>query len=243
MKTQNTLTSIIIGLSIIVAMLIASNAVMNRNKSDNNIAVTGLGERNFESDLIVWKSQFTVKSMSLTDAYAEIKQQNKAIHSFLTSKGVSDTAITFSAVDLSKDYVYINQNGSSRNVFNGYLLSQTASISSTEVSKIEKISREITELINQGIEINSYAPQYFYTKLSDLKIEMLAEATKDGMLRAQTIATNSNAELGKLTKSTMGVFQIVAQNSADDYSWGGSFNTSSKKKTASITVKLQYSLK
>jgi hypothetical protein len=72
---------------------------------------------------------------------------------------------------------------------------------------------------------------------------MLAEATKDGLLRAQTIATNSNAKLGVLTKSTMGVFQIVAQNSTEDYSWGGSFNTSSKKKTASVTVKLQYSVK
>jgi hypothetical protein len=38
----------------------------------------------------------------------------------------------------------------------------------------------------------------------------------------------------------MGVFQIVAQNSSEEYSWGGSFNTTSKRKTATITVKLDY---
>ena len=243
MKTTRILPTILISISIIIAMLIASNAIINRNKTDNNISVTGLAERNFESDLIVWKSDIRVKRMSLTDAYAEIKKQNSAIQKFLTSRGISDTAITFSAVSLSKDFVYINENGRSSNVFDGYVLSQTTKISSTDITKIENISREITELINQGIEINSYAPEYFYTKLSDLKIEMLASATKDGLLRAQTIATNSQAKLGKLSKSTMGVFQIVAQNSSEDYSWGGSFNTSSKKKTASVTVKLQFSVK
>ena len=34
--------------------------------------------------------------------------------------------------------------------------------------------------------------------------------------------------------------QITGQNSAEEYSWGGSFNTTSKKKTATITVKLDY---
>jgi hypothetical protein len=109
-----------------------------------------------------------------------------------------------------------------------------------DVEKIEKISREITELINSGIEITSMSPQYYYTKLSDLKIEMLAEASKDALLRAKTMAENGDADLGDMVGSTMGVFQIVAQNSAEDYSWGGSFNTSSKKKTASVTVKVQY---
>jgi hypothetical protein len=38
----------------------------------------------------------------------------------------------------------------------------------------------------------------------------------------------------------MGVLQIVGQNSDEAYSWGGTLNTSSKKKTASITMTLNY---
>jgi len=72
---------------------------------------------------------------------------------------------------------------------------------------------------------------------------MLAEASQDGYQRAKTIAENGEADLGRMMNCSMGVFQIVAQNSSEDYSWGGSFNTSSKKKTATITVKLQYQVK
>jgi len=41
----------------------------------------------------------------------------------------------------------------------------------------------------------------------------------------------------------MGIFQITGQNSGEDYSWGETFNTASKAKTASITMKLDYSIK
>ncbi|MBP6231085.1 MAG: SIMPL domain-containing protein [Paludibacteraceae bacterium] len=244
MSAKSIIPVSIISLSIIVSVLILSNSFINRNKADNTIAVTGLSQIDFESDLIVWRSYFSVKNATLTGAYAKLKEQNEKILDFLIKKGLDKADITFSAVDISKDYTYIyNQNGSSQSVFDGYTLSQTVNISSTEVKKIETISREITELINQGIEINSYAPEYYYTKLADLKIAMLAAATEDGQLRAKTIAENGGGRLGGLKNSTMGVFQIVAVNSAEEYSWGGSFNTSSKQKTASVTVRLLYNIK
>jgi len=67
---------------------------------------------------------------------------------------------------------------------------------------------------------------------------MIEAATKDAKNRAETIAENGGGSLGKLTYASMGVFQITAENSSDEYSWGGSFNTSSKRKTASITMRL-----
>ena len=125
-------------------------------------------------------------------------------------------------------------------MFTGYALKQTVQIESGEVDKIEELSRQVTELINQGIEFTSNAPEYYYTKLAALKIEMIAEATQDAHARAKKIAENADAKVGRLKNASMGVFQIVAQNSNEDYSWGGAFNTSSKRKTASITVKLDY---
>ena len=108
------------------------------------------------------------------------------------------------------------------------------------MDKVEAISRQVTELINSGIEFYSSSPEYYYTKLAELKIEMIAEATKDANTRAKKIAENAGSDIGALKNASMGVFQIVAQNSAEEYSWGGSFNTASKRKTASITVKLEY---
>jgi hypothetical protein len=108
------------------------------------------------------------------------------------------------------------------------------------VDKVENISRQVSELINSGIEFYSNSPEYYYTKLAELKIEMIAAATKDANIRAKKIAENAGSKVGRLKNADMGVFQIVAQNSSEEYSWGGSFNTASKRKTATITVKLQY---
>lgn len=243
MKSNQLLIVSILSVCLIISVIIVANAIKNRNASNNVIVVTGMAERNFESDLIVWKSQFTVKDMNLTAAYAELKKQSEATRKFLESKGIAQSEMTFSAAEIAKEYVYINSNGNTISNFDGYRLTQRIRISSTDVPKVESISREVTELINSGIEITSLAPEYYYTKLSDLKIAMLANAAQDGYVRAKTIAENGEGRLGKMVHSAMGVFQIVAQNSSEDYSWGGTFNTSSKKKTATITVRMQYQVK
>jgi hypothetical protein len=72
---------------------------------------------------------------------------------------------------------------------------------------------------------------------------MIADATKDAKERAEKIAENAGSSLGNLKKATMGVIQITAPNSNEDYSYGGTFNTDSKEKEASITIKLEYQVK
>ena len=69
---------------------------------------------------------------------------------------------------------------------------------------------------------------------------MISKATEDARLRAEKISEYSGGKLGELVSAKMGVFQITGQNSKEDYSWGGTFNTMSKNKTASITMKLVY---
>lgn len=239
---KNIVSSTIIGLAVILTAYILSSAYQNRNNSNNTISVTGLGEKDFVSDLIVWSGWFIKKNMVLKDAYADLDRDRENIKKYLVSKGIKDNQIIFSAVDINKEFeqTYDNYGNRQSSIFTGYRLSQNVQIESNEVNKVEEISRQVTELINTGVEFYSNSPQYYYTKLSKLKIEMIAAATKDASLRAQKIAENAGGEIGNLKNANMGVFQIVAQNSAEEYSWGGSFNTSSKRKTATITVKLDY---
>ena len=110
------------------------------------------------------------------------------------------------------------------------------------MDKIENVSREVTELIDLDIELNSMEPIYLYTRLAELKIEMIAKATKDARSRAEQIAKNAGSKLADLKNANMGVFQITGQNSAEEFSFGGAFNTSSKNKTASITVRLEFGI-
>ena len=119
---------------------------------------------------------------------------------------------------------------------------QSLKVSSKKVNIVEQTSRQVSELIDAGIELNSDAPEYYYTKLAQLKLKMIEAATKDAFERAGKIAENGGGSLGKLKNADMGVFQITAENSSEDYEWGGSYNTSSRRKTASITIRLKYAI-
>ena len=242
---KNNIPSIATGIAIIITALILGRALQNRNKkTTDNLSVTGGSSRDFVSDLIVWNASFSRKDIELKDAYKALEEDKTRIKAYLVEKGVPEAAIIFSAVSTQKDFQDINNDEGRRisSKFVGYVLQQNVSVESKEVDKVEIISRQITELINSGIELTSTMPQYFYTQLASLKIQMLEEASKDARLRAEKISSNAGGDLGKLQNSQMGIFQITAQNSSEGYSYGGAFNTDAKKKTATITVRLQYQL-
>lgn len=239
---KNNYSSILFAVAIIVASYLLGNAIINRNRPQGTIHVTGLGEKNFTSDLIVWEGNFTRESKDLKAAYADLERDRTAVTNYLKSKGITEGQLVFNAVSTNPVYEqnYTASGNYAGQTFTGYQLSQTLVIESKEVEKVEKISREITELLNQGITFYSQPPRYYYTQLESLKLEMVAKATEDGRVRAERIAENSNSKLGNLITANMGVFQITGQNSGEDYSWGGAFNTSAKNKTASITMKLSF---
>jgi uncharacterized protein len=187
---------------------------------------------------------FSRTSMDLKDAYGSLKNDEQAVRDYLTKRQIPANEIVFSSIVIDKQFSYnYDQNGRQMGAtFNGYQLRQTVKIESKSLDKVEKLSREITELLQSGIELSSQEPLYYYTKLSDLKINLLAKAAADAYNRATTIANNANSKLGNLRKASMGVFQITGQYSNEDYSYGGAFNTASKNKTATITVRLEYEL-
>jgi hypothetical protein len=176
----------------------------------------------------------------LQEAYDALAHDKEIISKYLKHKGIDK--FVFTAVQTNKETknIYSASGSYMGQEFIAYRLSQTVKIESEKVEQVEQISREITELLNKGLNLYSNPPRYYYTKLSDLKIEMISRATENAYLRAKTIAEKSGAKLGKLKSAKMGIFQITGQNSEEDYSWGGTFNTSSKNKTASITMKLLY---
>jgi len=239
------ITAIIYGLAIVLASIFIGNAYVGRAKTEGKIEVKGLGKTDFTSDLIVWEGNFYTSNRQMKNAYASLIENKKILKEYLKQKGVSENEIVFNAVAINKETksTYSKEGKYTGEVFIGYHLTQSLKIESNEVDKIEKLSREITELINKGVQFNSYAPRYYYTKLADLKIEMISKATQDAQLRAKKIAEFSGGKLGKLKSAKMGVFQITGQYSNENYSWGGTFNTSSKEKTASITMKLVYKTK
>ncbi len=238
---KNQIGAIIIGFVILIGTIILGNAYKYKFISNETIVVTGLAEKDFTSDQIVWKGSFNRYGFDLKEAYSFIKSDEAIIRSYLKEKGLPDSCVVFSAVDVQKSFSNESgPNGSYKSVFTGYMLSGEVKVDSKNIVLVEKISREVTELLQKGIEFNSKKPAYYYSRLNELKIDLLAKAAEDGKLRAETIAKSSKVGLGSLKRATMGVFQITGKNDNEDFSYGGSFNTSSKDKTASITLRVEY---
>ena len=235
-------SALIFGIAIILSSIFLGKAYVDRKNVDGTIQVTGLGKVDFSSDLIVWEGRFGAENWDLKQAYITLKKDKEVIKDYLITKGVASENIVFSAVKTNQKVKtkYSTNGNYIGEEFNGYELSQSVQIESNDVWKIENISREVTELLNKGVNFYSESPRYYYTQLADLKIEMISKATEDARIRAENIAEFSGGKLGALVSAKMGIFQITGQNSKEDYSWGGTFNTSSKEKTASITMKLVY---
>jgi hypothetical protein len=234
--------AVAIALATIITGWQLASAFKYKFTSTETIAVTGLAEKDFTSDLIVWQGRFNRTGFDLKQAYAVIKADEATIRAYLKEKGLPDSSIVFSSIDVQKTYEnkYDNEGRVTGSVFNGYALNGMVKVHSSDINLVERISREVTELLQKGIEFNSQSPAYYYTKLNELKIDLLAKASADAKLRAETIAENSGTGLGALKKATMGVFQITGKNDNEEFSYGGSFNTSSKEKTASITMRVEY---
>ncbi|HRO42563.1 MAG TPA: SIMPL domain-containing protein [Flavipsychrobacter sp.] len=238
------ISAVIISIAVLLGLFVIGKAYNYKFKSRNTVSVLGSAEHNFVSDLIVWSATFTKTSFELKDAYTSLKQDEKQVRSYLQAHGIAANEAIFSSITIEKlyNYHYDEHGRQTGSTFNGYQLRQTVKVESKDLPKVEVISREITELLQSGIELSSQEPLYYYTKLSDLKIDLLSKAAGDAYNRAHTIAENAKSDLGSLRRASMGVFQITGQHSNEDYSYGGTFNTRSKNKTATITVRLEYEL-
>ena len=238
---QNIWSAAVIGLCVILTAAVLGGAYKHKYRSQNRIVVTGLGERQFTSDLIVWKGWIVEQAPAIESGYAALEANKRKVQEYLRSRGIADSAVLFMFVNVNRQTESVYQDG--RYVgdrFTGYELRQEFRIESTDVEAVESVSREISSLIAQGVRMDAEQPEYFYTKLSDLKLELIEEATADARARAEIIARHASSSLRRLANGRMGVFQITGANSNEALSAGGNYNSASKNKKASITMRLEY---
>lgn len=242
---RSILLTIIVVVGGLIATIIVAKAFKNRNAYLNTISVTGLGEEEFTSDIIAADFFLTQQSLDMKTAAQNLEKDREAVKKYLESQGVNSQEVIYRAISISQDMepIYSDDGRFLGNQFRGYILQQQIRIESREVEKIELVAREITDLISSGIRLEASPPRYYYSKLGDLKLILVSKATQDARQRAEKIAQEAGARIGRLKNAKMGVIQITAPNSDEDYSWGGSYNTSSRIKVATITMRLEYSIR
>lgn len=236
---------LVAALAAVLCAYMLGRAYTYKYRIQDTVVVTGLGETEFSSDLIVWTGTLTAEAQDAAAGYAQIERNKKKVQEYLAAQGLGDDAVVFGFVDVNKQYTPVyNANGSwAGQRFSGYELRQRFTVESNDVERVETISREISSLIAQGVAIEAFAPDYYYTRLDEVKMGLIETASADARTRAEKIARNAGAKIGGVASARMGVFQITGANTNEEFSAGGSFNTSSRDKKARITIRVEYRIK
>lgn len=230
-----------LSLAFVISSAIGAKAIHDFKQANDVLLVTGSAKRPIRSDYMVWT--FTISSQKPTAqaAYQDLKQQTQQVQTYLSAQKVPADAVTLSAVE-TYPIPAVDTNGRETGEILAYRLSQRFEIRSTDIERYTQLSQQSAELINKGINLMSAPPQYLYTQLSKVRVEMVAEATKDAKARAEAIASSTGGAVGPVRSAETGVFQITSRNSTDvsDY---GIYDTSSIDKDITAVVSVTFNMK
>ena len=223
---------LLLGLVIALGGIIATGIIASKLSRDV-ITVTGSYSQIVESDRGLYEFEVVSRGTSRANAYAILKKQKPIVIKYLKDQGFKDNEIEEKYINGYNLYRYTPSGGSTDEVI-GFNASQKYSVSSNDVEKIKKVSTDINTLTEQGVNVSGYEPSYFYSKLSDLKIEMLEKASKDAKQRAQAMLKATHNKVGKIQSLQMGVFQITPEDSTNVSDSGISDTSTIKKKVTSV---------
>ena len=211
----------------------------------NNIRITGSAKKRILSDLIHWSATIEAGAPERTAAYVALKSGTEKVVAFLKAEGIKPEDLQIHSASITEEFESVREDKvlpgtsvamrSERRVSKGFRAIQAVSVSSSNVDLIEKASRKITELLEQGISVISSAPSYYYTQLGELKVAMLSEAAKDARSRAENILHSAgNTTVGKLVYADMGIININPANSTQTSNEGNNDTTAREKDIITI---------
>jgi hypothetical protein len=209
---------IVIGVSLIIGVLIFTAAWKSNQSSNQTITVTGSAKKEIISDFGILRGTISVTYSSPELAFKELENQRRTLLRYLDKNGFPNDKVELYTINSYPIYE-ISSSGVSTGRISGFVYNQRIEISSNDVNKIKKISLDISSIIEDGVNFTVEPPEYHYTKMAELKIEIQAEAAKDAMIRAKKIAEATDRELGPMRSARMGVLQITPKfsNAVSDY--------------------------
>lgn len=231
---------ILLCLTLIACTYIVMSSLKQIKFGLGTIYVKGCAEKEIRSDFVTWSGTVGANADTEVNAYEQLEKNVEILKQYIQAQGLKLEEFEFLPITLSVTYER-NVKGYSTNKIESISLSQEFSIASSDIPLITKLSQSVTSLFKEGITVISHSPKYFYSKLDELKINMLGAAAKDARQRAEELVNKSGASVGTLRSAHQGVFQItpVYSNSVSDY---GEFDTSSIDKRIKAVVTMEFSI-
>ncbi len=208
-------------------------------RGNNGITVTGSAKTSATADNAVWTLNVSLTSPTVSSAVTKVGSDVVAVTKYLTDGGISASEITLGSVSTYGNEEWSNGNSTGR-ILN-YRASRDVVVRSKNVELISKLAQGIGSLLQTGVSVNNYGPQYYISTLPSLRPELLEAAMKDAKVRAEAITKAVGGSVGNVQSVRAGVFQVTTPDSTMT-SDGGAYDTTSIEKTVTSTVSVTFSV-
>ena len=237
------LAALLLGATLALGAVAAAGALAKavaRLKTEELVRVKGTAEQAVVSDRATWTCDLVVRGAELAAANSMLVQQRAMVSAFLAARGATAPDLTLAAVVVEPLRAQ-DEKGNKTNRIELYELRQRFALVTAQVALADTISAAISDLLAQGVEIRSYAPQYTVSDLERVKLALLEQATANARQRAELLARGGGGggRLGPLISASQGVFQIVPPSSTDTSDYG-SYDTATIPKVVKAVVTLEF---
>lgn len=202
----------LIAVGLIGSGLFIGQGIVNARVGDRQVTVRGLAEQDVVADLAVLSLRFTAAGEELPDVQARIDRDLGLVRAFLKDQGYADDVVTLGRLEVTdtKNREYGVQSGVPH-----YILAQTVVVRTGDVARVARTERALNDLVRQGVVLDFTAPAYVYTKLNDVRAEMIGKATASARSGAEQFAKDSHTSLGPISRATQGSFEILARDEVE----------------------------
>lgn len=216
------------------------NGFFKGRASERFVTVKGVSERDVHADIGFWPIRFVSTDDDLALAQEKNAKSKQLILDFLKRHGIEQEAIHLQRLSVNDLLANPYRSGSTKS---RYIINQTLMVRTEDPGLIQKASQNVGELVKAGVVLSSEGgmtnvPTYLFTRLSQLKPEMIAEATANARRAAEQFAKDSGSQIGKIRRANQGVFVILPRDRAP-----GIMEGSQLGKTLRVVSTIQYSLK
>jgi hypothetical protein len=208
-------------------------------RTDNGITVTGSAKTTATADNVVWTLNVALSSPLVADAVKKVGSDVDAVTQYLTKGGISKDALTLGSVSTYANEEWQNGNNTGRIL--SYRASRDITVRTSDVQLVYTLSQGIGSLLQTGVNVNNYGPQYYISTLPDLRPKLLEEAMLDAKTRAVAITKAVGGSVGAVQSVKSGVFQVTTPDSTM-VSDGGAYDTSTIEKTVTSTVSVTFAV-
>ncbi len=237
--------ALILSLGFIISAGVMGYALKQSNNTKNSITVKGLAEKPIQADLARWEInlQTSNTSNSIPEAYQQLDQEMKTLQNFFIDHGFKAADMQLGNKSSQPYYEEVNMgDGRINREFKGYLAMQSFIVNSRDIKKIEQTAKDAYLLDEKGIAIEQ-KPQYLVSNLEEIKMSLIANATKNAHSRANEFAKVGGVKVGMMRSASQGAFYILPESGSDDDSdYGGAYDKATINKIARVVVTINYAI-